>query len=281
VNVVVLIPAHRSWLQPFERVALERCLDTLRGRPVVMVLPADVDSTPLRTLSSRLQFERFAPECFRSVGDYNRLLLSDEFYARFASFEYMLIHQLDAFVFRDDLDAWCARGYDYVGAPWLPQSRLPSMPARCALRIKRRLYRLLDRRTPEGGVRHAQYDYTAGNGGLSLRRIAALRAALARFASRLEVYRSYQHYSQGEDIFFCVEANRYRTHVRTAPLRMAAAFAWESQPAVAEQLNGGDLPFGCHGWNRLHREYWRPVFARFGVALDEVLGAPADLRRPD
>jgi hypothetical protein len=280
-SVVVLIPAHRSQLEHFERVALERCVDVLRGRPLVVALPADLDPVPLRAFSRQLQFERFAPEYFRSVGDYNRLLLSDEFYARFAAFDYMLIHQLDAFVFRDELDAWCARGYDYLGAPWLPRSRLPLPAALSALRIKQRLYRLLDRRNPDGGVRHAQYDYTVGNGGFSLRRIAALRAALARLGKRLAEYQRYQHYSHGEDIFFCVEANRYRTHVRTPPLRTAVAFAWESQPAVAAQLNGGDLPFGCHGWNRLHREYWRPVFARFGIALDDVLGQPTAATRPE
>ena len=273
-SVVIVIPSHRSRLERFERLALERCVQLLRGRPLVMALPADADPAPLRDVSPQLQFERFAPECFRSVADYNRLLLSDEFYARFASFDHMLIHQLDAFVFRDELAAWCARDYDYIGAPWLPRPRLPSAWARGVLGVKRRFYRLLDRRFPGGGVRHAQYDYTAGNGGLSLRRIAVMRSMLERFAARLEQYRHYRHHSLGEDIFFCVEANRYRTHVRTPPLRVAARFAWESAPMAAAQLTAGALPFGCHGWNRLHREYWRPVFAGFGIALDEVLDQP-------
>jgi len=267
-SVVIVIPTHRSRLERFEHVALARCVEVLRGKPLVMVLPADADPAPLREVSPQLQFERFAPECFRSVADYNGLLLSDEFYARFASFDHMLIHQLDAFVFRDELDAW------YIGAPWLPRPRLPSPWARGVLGVKRRLYRLLDRGYPGGGVRHAQYDYTAGNGGFSLRRIAVLRSMLKRFAARLEPYRRYDHHSLGEDIFFCVETNRYRTQVRTAPLPVAARFAWESAPMAAAQLTGGALPFGCHGWNRLHREYWRPVFARFDIALDELLDQP-------
>ena len=32
----------------------------------------------------------------------------------------MLIHQLDAFVFEDKLMDWVKRGFDYIGAPWLP-----------------------------------------------------------------------------------------------------------------------------------------------------------------
>jgi hypothetical protein len=278
-SVVVVIPSHRSRLEPFEHIALRRCVELLQSRPLVMMLPADRDQSALRAEYPQLRFESFAPECFRSVADYNRLLLSDPFYARFAAFDYMLIHQLDAFMFRDELDAWCARDYDYIGAPWLPEPRLPSAAALCALRVKRRLYRLVDRSYRDGGARHAQYDYTAGNGGFSLRRIAVLRSVLERFDKRAHAYRGYGHHSRGEDIFFSMEVNRYRTHVRTPPLATAAAFAWESQPAVAAQLTGGALPFGCHGWNRLHRDYWCPVFARFGIDLDDVLGRPAAVRR--
>lgn len=39
-------------------------------------------------------------------------------YKAFAKYEYMLIAQLDAVCFRDDLDEWCGKDYDYVGAPW-------------------------------------------------------------------------------------------------------------------------------------------------------------------
>ena len=45
-------------------------------------------------------------------------MLSSEFYRRFSKFEYILIYQLDAFVFKDQLNYWCKKGYDYIGAPW-------------------------------------------------------------------------------------------------------------------------------------------------------------------
>ena len=32
------------------------------------------------------------------------------------NYEYMLIHQLDAFLFKDELDYWCNKEYDYIGA---------------------------------------------------------------------------------------------------------------------------------------------------------------------
>lgn len=44
-------------------------------------------------------------------------MLSAEFYDRFAAYEYVLIYQLDAFVFADRLAEFCQMGYDYIGAP--------------------------------------------------------------------------------------------------------------------------------------------------------------------
>ena len=63
--------------------------------------------------------ETFDPAYFTSIQGYNRLLLSTEFYQRFLGSAYLLICQLDVFVFRDELAGWVARGYDYVGAPWV------------------------------------------------------------------------------------------------------------------------------------------------------------------
>jgi hypothetical protein len=73
-----------------------------------------------------LSIESFPDENFRDISCYNRMLLNDEFYARFAEYEYALIHQLDAFVFSDRLLEWCKLGYDYIGAPWLPYRAPPT-----------------------------------------------------------------------------------------------------------------------------------------------------------
>jgi len=95
--------------------------------------------------------KKFAMRHFASQSGYNRLLMSEEFYRAFVEYEYILIYQLDCLVFNDNLDEWCGKGWDYVGAPWLKNREDPA----------------------EGfsGV---------GNGGLSLRRVK----------SALEVLRS-------------------------------------------------------------------------------------------
>jgi hypothetical protein len=39
---------------------------------------------------------------------------SKQFYERFVAYDYMLIYQLDAYVFKDELDDWSAKGYDLL-----------------------------------------------------------------------------------------------------------------------------------------------------------------------
>jgi len=271
-TVCVVIPCHRWPLLPYERVALDRCMTVLGGYATALVAPRTMNAAGLKRQYPMLRIEPFPDAYFAGVAGYNRMLLADEFYARFAMYEYILIHQLDAFVFQDQLGAWCARDFDYIGAPWLPRVQAPSAVRLIRAALRRRWYRLVDRHDPHhGGTHHAQYDYAVGNGGFSLRRVEGLRKVLRDHRRRLARYIDYGHFTEGEDLFFCVEANRYRRRVRTPGLREAAAFAWESHPAAAAAITGGRLPFGCHGWNRLHRDDWRPIFARFGIALDELL----------
>ena len=105
-----------------------------------------------------------------------------------------------------------------------------------------------------------------------MRRIVRMREVLADLATKADEYRRGDVSTRHEDLFFCVEANRYWDRVRTPGLREATHFAWEQQPSVAATLTDGELPFGCHGWDKLHRDEWRPLFKRIGVSIDELLG---------
>lgn len=268
----VVIPIYRPGLLPFEKVALERCLAVLAAHDIFVIKPRSLVLTDLVAAYGLHRLESFDDEYFKGIGGYNRLMLSDDFYARFADYRYLLIHQLDAFVFEDQLQAWCDRGYDYLGAPWLPAPSAPQGAAAIYTAARRRLSRWIDRRDPAHGSTHgAQYMYAVGNGGFSLRRVARMREVLRSLASTAQRYRQAGQLFANEDIFFSVAANRFRRRVRVPDFREAAGFAWELQPALARSLNQGRLPFGCHAWNKLHRDDWRPIFAGLGHDLDRLL----------
>jgi hypothetical protein len=47
----------------------------------------------------------------------------------------------------------------------------------------------------------------------------------------------------------------------------ALDFAMELKPAQSIELNGGNLPMGCHAWYTYDLDYWRPHIEQFGYKL--------------
>ena len=152
-KVVVTIPVYREFLSADEEKSFRRsCAVFGQKYDVVAFAPENMDLSVYTSIFPELQVERFPAHFFRSIGDYSRLLLSEEFYERFSSFEWLLICQLDVWVFKDELEYWCGRDIDFWGAPiiadWDPS------------------------------VNESQTPDIVGNGGFSLRRISAILKVL-------------------------------------------------------------------------------------------------------
>jgi hypothetical protein len=270
--VCVVIPVYRAELDRSESAALRQCVSILAAHPLIIIKPESLAIDSLLHEYPALRCESFPDRFFEGIKGYNQLMLSDELYARFERFDYVLIHQLDALVFADRLNDWCNRGYDYVGAPWIRDPVLPTWHSRLLFPLKRRVYRWVNRQARrEPGMHYAQYAYSVGNGGFSLRRVAKMREVLAQLPAQADRYRRGDPAIHHEDLFFCVEANRFVTRVNTPGWREAAHFAWELQPSIAALLTKGELPFGCHGWNKLHRIEWQTIFSGAGLPTTDLL----------
>lgn len=219
-RVAVVIPVHRLPLAPTEEVSLCQLRHHLLCEDRILVAPESLDTTSLG-----LPTRRFADAWFTSVESYSRLLLTREFYDAFQVYEHILIHQLDCLVFSSDLAEWCGRGWDYAGAPWFSKHAAG----------------------PAGGL------WAVGNGGFSLRRVAACR----RLLDREDVARFLAATPPPEDMFWSFEAPRFDpTFVIPTP-REAVEFAAESSPRHCFELNGNRLPFGCHYWPRIDPGFWQ------------------------
>lgn len=118
----VIIMAYSPTPSKSEVASYEQCLVVLGNHPLLLVCPETLDISLYTELAAkcggRVKAVRFPDACFRSVSTYNRMMLTPEFYRRFLEYEYILIYQLDAWVFRDELEFWCHKGYAYVGAPF-------------------------------------------------------------------------------------------------------------------------------------------------------------------
>ena len=240
-SAVVVIPCYRSVLDPDEQLSIRQCLEVLGHHDLCVVAPEGLD---LPGLLADLPCERFPAGCFADIGAYNRLLLGPEFYVRFARHEYLLIHQLDAYVFRDELDEWCGRGVDYVGAPWPDDEFLRKRKWRSAFPLHLR---------PPMLARCIRCcDFRVGNGGFSLRRIPAFLAVLDRHAVAA------RDWPTNEDVFWSLAAPVYDRKFRIPPEREAMRFAVERDPARYLRRMAGRLPFGCHAWRKHGFVIWKP-----------------------
>jgi hypothetical protein len=250
----VVVPVYRDHLDASEAISLESTFRVLGGHHLVMVKPEGL-ATP--AIEARFPFkavETFAPGYFSSIQAYNRLLLSTEFYQRFLGSDYLLICQLDVFVFRDDLAAWVARGHDYVGAPWVSRSGLGA----AFHWLKMRVGRLF----PGGGDRvyRSQTRNRVGNGGFSLRQVALHHRLSVALRPQIEGYlaRASSHHL-GEDVFWSIEPSRHGFAHRTPALAEALDFAWDTRPERLLRLAGGRLPMAAHGWCKGERAaFWKP-----------------------
>jgi hypothetical protein len=236
-SVVVLIPVYKHMLDALEQFSIDHSLASLHGRDVRFIAPERLDNAYYKHRYPRIPIEHFAPPCFESIPEYNRLLLSAAFYERYIGFEFMLVLQTDAIVMKDDLDYWCAQPFDYVGAPWPKPFELFVNTGRF-----------------EGSAgRHVRA--TVGNGGFSLRRIAKCQSLLVEFAIEVAVF---QYNGSSEDLFFAVMGNLSNDFVIPNEVT-ASRFSMEGWPSYYQRINGGHLPMGGHAWTKNEVDFWCKV----------------------
>jgi len=262
--VSVVVPVYRPVLSEDEELSFRRTICVLGKYPITIVCPFELDISYYEHISSEynvvLWRESFRSLFFQGIKGYNRLLLSKAFYQRFSDYEYILICQLDAYIFRDELVQWCNLGYDYIGAPLIGngfETTFSSM-----MRV--------------------------GNGGLSLRKV---QTYISFFESKKNVFSSSQirqrislkkkpyariciwflmllgwhnkpmivaeRWKSNEDIFWSnlLDFSQYALSKPSPDIAMF--FSFERFPSELFSIIGR-LPFGCHAWRKYQFEsFWQ------------------------
>ena len=260
-RVAVVVPVYQQCLSKTERYSFDTTVEILRRHDLFIVGPhALKDKLSAMAFACRpisVYSRTFGDAYFRSVEGYNELMRSLAFYQAFSKYESVLIVQTDALVFSDQLDRWCDKGYSYVGAPWFAGLNKPCYPLTLA---------------------------AAGNGGLSLRRVADFLEVLSRprhvpnlilgeHANSLPIrlsqwvkhklVRAYNFDPLfpdiNEDFFWGLLVPRVCSFFTVPTPEEACAFAFEREPRFLYELNSRQLPFGCHGWEKYDPEFWRSV----------------------
>ena len=248
--VHVVIPLYRTEINAYERIALEQCLKVLGHYSVTLLAPDALDIDVIKAILPQAEVRRLPASHFAGVQAYNRLVLSEKFYELFTDFTYILIYQLDAFVFHDALSEWCNRGYDYIGAPWPQGDRVYPLTFRGVERLQR-LFPFWNK---------PKHHYV-GNGGFSLRKVTTCLDMLRRTGGKV------RRWPYHEDIFWPHMAHLFPSDYSVPSPDIAQRFAIEREPSAAYAALGGQLPFGCHAWYKYETDFWFPIIRAFGYDL--------------
>jgi len=236
-SVAIVIPVYKSELTESEKLSLRQCMKVLSHFPVIIVKPESLDFPEIKKEFPTVNFKAFNDQYFKGIDAYNRLMISADFYKAFTDFDYILIYQLDAYVFKDELLNWCRKGYDYIGAPSLHREEFDTLPSE-------------EKDTFAAALSNNRIVL---NGGLSLRKISS-------FLRYLKIYNTfYPAWLGNEDMLFSQEATRLipmKLFLKLPTWKEALRFSFEKSPAATYEITNHELPFACHAWERYDPEFW-------------------------
>jgi hypothetical protein len=226
-EVAVIIPYYRNDLSITEQISYEQCKKVLHKFPIIFVVPESFQMV-MEKLPKKWDIVEVPSQWMSSVEAYNQMMLNSSFYQLFQQYRFILIYQLDAYVFSDRLLEFCGYEYDYIGAPWIEGKFEMDLADRGILYV--------------------------GNGGFSLRRVDSCLRQLEK--------ENLGQVNYNEDVFWASRTEDFKI----APKEIAWQFSFERPVKALYRLNGEQLPFGCHAWMKYDLEFFKPYIAKDGHA---------------
>ena len=208
----IVVPVYKKNPVFFEQASLMQCVRTLgKKRDICLAAPMNLDLSNYISLCPGYKFrvKRLSNDFFTGIESYNQLCKRWEFYNLFNDYQYILIYQLDCWVFADNLDYFISLGYDYIGAPWI---------------------------SVDAKENTARID-KCGNGGFSLRRVDKFIEVCTEKRDRVN------DTTVPEDVFF---SNECADIMKISPVDIGREFSFEVGPSMFFKLNNNKLPMGCH-----------------------------------
>ncbi|UKT64400.1 DUF5672 family protein [Pedobacter mucosus] len=262
-KVIITIPIYKASLTIREKASLSQLFKVLGNHPIHLFTFIELELNEYEILLEDKEFKitYFDKTYFKNTSSYSKLLLSFKFYDSFRNYKYILIYQLDAWVFRDELEYWCSKNFDYIGAPWFSN---------------------------ENKKQELSSFYGIGNGGLSLRKTSSHLKALNNFFLLKSFGSLLTNFIKGrigftslknlfpdltvrnvshaiftpfqvinEDVFWSYLAKRKFSWYRVPNMLEAAKFSFEINAELLFNANNEELPFGCHAWEIYDYDFWK------------------------
>jgi len=240
--VAIVIPIYKNHPSTQEIYALHNNFTILNDYPKYIIAPTGFNFEEYGDIFKSSEILHLPPHWFKSLNSYNRLMLTKMFYKLFLNYEYILILQPDALVFKNELHEWCSKGYSYIGAPW-PNGKLVHPYSFHGYSFLRKLLPFFNK--PKKCF--------VGNGGLSLRHVKGSQLILQRHFLANKLWNSQEDYFWAY-YFLHGEGNGI------VPSEVEASkFSLELNARQYYINNGCILPFGCHAYEKYSSDFWSEV----------------------
>ena len=156
----------------------------------------------------------------------------------------MLICQTDAYVFKNDLDFWISKNFDYIGAPWLDSKKIF---------FNHKLRFLFNKLKKSLGLKERLYNHInqVGNGGFSLRNVDKFYNISKKESKTIEHFienKEKENYHI-EDVFWSLYVPQKYELIKP-DYQTAINFCVDRKPEIAFKYLNDKLPFACHGFNK-------------------------------
>ena len=221
---VIAVPLYKTSFDTDEYYSISQLFNILGQYDIFAYCPNSLDISYYVANFNFKKYIGFWDEYFDNYPTgYNKLMLQPGFYEEFADYEYMLVYQPDCWVFRDELEYWCNKGYDYIGAPYLY-------------------------------TRNDEYKLKAvqvGNGGFSLRKISFWIDLCTKQKAMCDHLWENCAKEWGEDHILTTLSIYGVSNFNLPSYVEASKFAFECDPAINYMINGYHLPFGCHAYKKI------------------------------
>ena len=241
-KIAVIIPIYKVSPDQDEIFSIKNTVEKMCGFPCFFIAPKGLDLGAYASFST-VKTEFFPKRYFKNIYGYNCLMLSVFFYKRFFDYEYILIVQPDAILFRDGKyleELLDGKHYDYWGAPW----KNPFSSCNFNFQLYHKFFKYF---MPILNLfKKKERICQVGNGGLTLRNVKKTISLLKEnfFWKTL--------WGAAEDCFFAYFGQENNVGFKLAPLELANKFCWEER--FHDNLHYDELPFGIHDWNHYFPE---------------------------
>lgn len=269
-SVTIVIPLYKPAINELETISLNQCFKVLGNYNIVAIKPHSLQLTNYSYAFAEVC--SFDDKYFKDIAGYNKLMLSAAFYETFLANTFILIYQPDSFVFRDELTKWCNAGFDYIGAPWLREADYPDFFKRIKNKVLSYIHIRFNKRIKKSNLpSDLQFENKVGNGGFSLRNVQKFYDLCLSEETIITKYLKEDSHRFNEDAFWSIEVNRRQQRLKIPNYKKAAFFALENNAGFGLKLTKGQLPFGCHAWDK-NLDFWLSFLQEYGYKTEEERG---------